>query len=56
MFKIRRLFLGKGKKKGKDYLWTKCPQEKKEKTGRNDKIIHENVSAMVRILKRNFFE
>lgn len=38
------------------YLWTKCPQEKKERTGGNDKIIHENVSAMVKILKGNFFE
>lgn len=31
MFKIRRLFLGKGKKEGKDYLWTKCPKVKKRK-------------------------
>ena len=30
MFKIRRLFLGKGKKKGKDYLWTKSPKVEKE--------------------------
>lgn len=31
MFKVKRLFLGKGKKKGKDYLWTKCPKVKERK-------------------------
>ena len=58
MFKIRRLFLGKGKKKGKDYLWIKCPQVKERKgtytCGQNVQM-HISINPLFIRLSRIFF-